>query len=407
MLGAPSRGVHLPTDGLTGWADSARRVGEGMSAVLMGGAQMLQERARVVSAGELAEFSERLQSIDRETRDELADQDEVQDWDHSWQAASAPKIAEALNELSADSRQAGEKMAADFSARAALEARRDYELSRIDKARSRWRSQVERAVQQGDPARAQDILQAGQGIFVPEHGMQEECESTESRAQLNRWQQNLQADPLPALAQLNSCPQDQLPRRADDVRHLESAKRKAQRTARQGVLHTLLTCLQQGEAPEPAYMEQAAAAGIITPEQARHATAQSPHAPLPPAELNTWMQRIDDGDDDQEATEALQLQIATAPMPADTRRRLLQRVELSRTLPAADRTRLSRHLWSLYSEGSLGCPKDHEAQQHLAALLQDSLPRLAREGGEATANWVRNMRAAADRWVCFDPNSLT
>ena len=400
MMSQPSRGVHVPTDGLTGWGEAARRVGEGISAALAGGAQLLQERARVTAAGELAEFSERLQAIDRETREELAGR-EVQDWNYAWQAATAPKLAEAIDELSPDSRRAGQELAQAFSARASVEAQRDYELGKIDKARASWRSQVDRAVEEGNPAEARQWLDAGQGIFVPEQKMQAAHENVQSRATLTHWQKSLKQDPLASLRRLAAAPEEQLPRQQADARRLEQAKGQARRSARREVLGALENCLQESAAPEPDYVQLAKEAGILTARQAENALQEKP-AKLSYAARRSWMRRIDECPDDDDAAEELKLDIATAPLPAGERRSLLKRVELSRSVPEPQRLRLSRSLRELYHSGVLGCPEDEEAQQFFAELQRDGLQQLAQKGAEETTQWLNNMRNLADRWVCFD-----
>lgn len=405
MMGQPSRGVHVPTDGLTGWADAARRMGEGFSAALMGGAKVLEERARVATMGELADFSERLKSIDHETRDELAEQ-EVQDWNYAWQAASAPKLAEAIEELSPEARAAGRKLADAYSARASVEAQRDFELRKIDRARSQWRARVDDAVEQGNVVQAQEWLQAGQGIFVPEEGMQEENEQAESRAHLARWQQDLEVEPLRGLGALAEAAEEALPRRQADARRLEQAKGVARRSARKQVLQDLEYCLQNELSPEPEFLDLAARAGVISREQAEAALQQAP-AELSPAQLNHWVQRANECPEDEASAEQLRLAIATAPLPAQDKRRLLGRVEQSLRLPAQDRLLLSRSVQDLYRDGVLGCPEDAAAQRHLADLQQECLARLEQGGREGAAQWVHELRRLSDRWVCFEADSLS
>ena len=396
MMSKPNAGVRVPTDGLTGWGEAARRVGEGISATLVGGAHLMQERARVTAAGELADFSERLQAIDRETREELAEQD-VQDWEYAWHAAADTKLAEALDELSYDSRSAGRELAQEFSKRAMVEARRDYELGKIDKARSQWRSRVDEAVQQGNSQRAAEWLQAGQGIFVPEQSMPAEQESVTSRAGLAYWQQHLTEDPLGALARLAATPQDELPGMSADARHLKRACMQARRSAGQAVMQHLLACVEDDSEPEPDYVRRAAEAGVISREQCESALREQ--KPLSQASRRSWMQRIDECPDDDDAVHALKLDIATAALPHHERRSLLKRVELSRTLPERERRCLSRNLMELYHAGAFGCPADDEAQQHLASLQQECLQRLAQDGSENTLRWLERQRSLSDCWI--------
>ena len=403
MMSQPSRGVHLSTDGLTGWGEAARRTGEGISAVLVGSAEVLREQARVAAAGELADFSERLRSIEQETRDELAAQ-EVQDWDYAWQKASAPKLAEAIDELSPDARNAGRSLAEAYNSRASLMARRDHELQKIDKARTQWNRRVEDAVQAGDAHQASEWLQAGQGVFVPEGQLPAEQQAARSRANLHRWQRELQEQPLQTLSRLTAAQQEELPHPGQDAERLAHARSQAGRAARGEVLGQLVRCMEEELTPEKDFLDLAEQAGVLTAAQRRSA-GQSESTPLTPENRRSWTRRIDECPEDADAAEALQLEIATAAMPRTERRRLLERVQLSRSLPERERQSLSRSLWELYSAGALGCPEDEEAQSHFAALQQQSLHRLAQEGSQGAAQWVQGMRDLADRWVCFDPQS--
>lgn len=400
MMSQPGRGVRVPTDGLTGWGEAARRVGEGLSAALSGAADVLQERARVKAAGELADFSERLHSIERETREELAEQD-VQDWGYAWKSAMEPKLAEAVEELSPDSRAAGRRLAGEFSARASLEARRDYELSRIDTARTRWRNRVDQAVQAGDARGADEWLDAGQGLFVAPEQMPGEQEAARSRAYLNRWQNELQARPLEALSRLSSAPQEELPTRAADHERLAHARSQAGQAARREVLQHLLACMEDEVSPQAEVLTMAAEAGVITRRQSE--TAGRGETRLTHETRREWLRRIDESGDDAQAGETLQLEIATAGLPAAESRELLARVEMSRSLPAQERRSLSRNLWELYRSGALGCPGDAEAGLRFAALQQESLARLQQQGHAGATDWVRGMRDLSDRWVCFTP----
>ena len=388
----------MPTDGLSGWGESARRAGEGFSAALTGATRVMQECAQVKAAGELADFSERLKSIDRETRDELAGQ-EVQDWNYAWQAASAPKLAEAVNELSPSSRRAGLELAEAYNAKAAVEAQRDYELGKIDKARAQWRNQLENAVQAGDVQQAKEWLKAGQGIFVPEDHLPEESESIASQASLSRWNKGLQEAPLRTLSELVDAPEEELPRQRTDAQRLNYAKRQASRTARQQLLSNLLSCRESGVTPEPDYVKMAVKAGALSEKQAASALAEDDGAAMTLRERRDWLRRVDECEDDEEEAEKLMLDIASARMPQAERKNLLNRVEMCRQIPAQERRSMSRNLWDMYHNGVFGCPGDEAAQQRFAELQQGCLSRLANK--EEARQWTRKLREAAENWVCF------
>ena len=402
MMSLPSRGVRLPVDGLTGWGEAARRTGEGISAALAGSAQIMREQARVSAAGELADFSEKLRAIDEETREELAGQ-EVQDWGYAWQKASSAKVSEALDELSSDSRGAGRELAEAYFSRAALEARRDHELQKIDKARAQWRNRVEDAVQAGDTQQAREWLDAGQGLFVPQQKMPDEQAEVQSRAQLHRWQNELQQQPLRALGMLSAAPEEELPGRRQDAERLAHAKGQAGRAARQEVVQGLLSCMDEELSPEPEFLRMAQEAGVLTPQQVE--SAQAAPQKMTSAARRDWLRRVDELPEDEDEAEKLRLEIVTAALPAAERRSLLKRMELSRTLPVRDRRQLSRGLWDLYCDGALGCPEDEEAQEYFAALQQESLNRLAQEGSRGATDWVRGMRDMFSRSLCFDSNT--
>lgn len=398
-MSTPGRGVHVPIDGLTGWAEVARRTGEGISAVVNGSVELVQQRARVATAGELADFSERLRVIDQETRAELAER-EIDDWDYAWQTTSGPKLTEALNELSPGSREAGHKLAAAYSARASLEAQRDFELQKISKARAQWRKQLDAAVQQGDTLQADQWLDAGEDIFVPRGSMEAQRESVHSQASVARWQRELSENPLRALGMLRSADESDLPTLQADKQSLARAKSEAARAARSEVLRTLVSCMEDEHEPDAEYMSMAEASGALSHQQVERATQTA--APATPADWREWMRRVDECSDEEEEAQDLMLDIATAAIPIKQRRLLLKRVEMSRSLPLADRLSLSRSLWDLYRDGALGCPDDEAAQEHFADIQRVGMEKLAADGSQGAAQWVRDMRVRSNRWVCFE-----
>lgn len=404
MMRQPSRGVHMPTDGLTGWGESARRVGEGLSAMLSGASEVLQQRAQVAAAGELADFAEKLKTIDRETRDELADQ-EIQDWGYAWRTANAPKVAEAINSLSAETRRAGQQLAMAYNARAEVEAQRDYEINKINTARSRWRQQLQNAVDEGDAQQAREWIEAGQGIFLaPEH-VQQERQAAESQASLSHWQKKLQAAPLPALSELADAPQNELPQNDSDAQRLDYARKLAGQTVRRQVLANLAACLDSEVAPDREYMNLAVKAGALTQEQAKNVLET--HQPeLTRAGRRQWMRRVDESDEGDDAAEQLMLRIATADISTRDKKKLMLRAEQNRSLAAHDRRSLSSALWGLYENGAFGCPEDETAQAHFEQLQSRSMSLLQQEGAEAARKWVRRLGDAAECWLCFsDDNS--
>jgi hypothetical protein len=114
------------------------------------------------------------------------------------------------------------------------------------------------------------------------------------------------------------------------------------------------------------------------------------------------MQRVDECPADSSARTNLVLDIATAALPMEERRQLLERLEMAATVEPSDRLALSRCLRQLYDSGALGCPGDAVALQRLADLQLAGLPILAREGSEAAARWAEQQRSNAGQWVCFE-----
>jgi hypothetical protein len=80
MLSYPRQGVQLPTHSLNDWARSGQAFGQGLAGALQGTAELAAAMQRVSSTGSEADIAARLESIARETADELRDKP-VRDWD--------------------------------------------------------------------------------------------------------------------------------------------------------------------------------------------------------------------------------------------------------------------------------------------------------------------------------------
>lgn len=398
MMRVPGAAAHVPLQGLMGWDDAARNVGAGISSVLLGSVELAREKERVEEAGELAAFSERLRAIGEETREELAQRD-VQDWNYAWQEASGPRLAEAVEELPLASRQAGRELAEAYNARASLQALRDRELEKISRSREQWQQRVEAAVDAGDEEQARHWLQQGAGVFVPEGKLGQEEQGVADKARAAQWRQSLSRSPLQALGDFDEAGTDSLPADAGVARRLQEEVRKVRRSQKQQLAVALADCVQQECPFDEAELQQAHRARVLSDAQFRQ--AQAAPAPLAVADLCRWQQRIDECSDDAGEQADLKLDIATAPLPVEERRRLLSRVEMAAGVGRGDRQTLSRQLWQLYQQGNLGCPGDALALQRLADLQRNGLPVLAGQGTEAAAHWVDAVRRNTGRWVCF------
>ncbi len=398
MLRAPSSAVHLPVQGVMGWGEAAQSLGSGIAKVLLGSAELAQEKEQVTATGDLADFSRRLHDISEETCSQLEGQD-VRDWEYSWQQVSAPLFAEAVAELPPSAREAGRELAEAYSHRAAVRALRDREISRLDKARSSWQQRVDAAVQSGDAAAAESWLQSGAGVFVPQAELEARRSQVRSKACATTWRNRLVQQPLSTLAELAVAPAEELPSDAQEQLYLRADIRRTRREARGALVNHLSERVGDEEPYDEEELELACRAGVISPRQLESAR-RSPR-PLAAAERCTWMRRIDEcGSDPAQLTE-LRLDILTAPVPLHERGQLLRRVEMATGVSAEDRLTLSRSLWKLYETGNFGCPGDEQALLRLAELQQAGLPVLVGEGSEAAARWIEHVRGGGDRWVCF------
>ncbi len=398
MLAAPGQAVRVPVQGLTGWGQVARSMGEGLASALEAGTELATLGCRVERTGELAAFAERLEAIGGELREEMAGQ-EVQDWDYAWNAAASARYAEAVQELSPESREGGRELARLASAQASLAARRDCELGRIEHARQQWLRQVEAAVSAGDEAAAAEWMEAGRGVFVPEAEAEARLQQARSRACLSRWRSGLSERPLESLAEMAVATGEALPQGRAEREDLEQGRLQALRVARRSLAMQFSDSLRAGRQPEAAMLELACRAGVLSREQGQAAT-QSPLA-ADAAAQSAWLRWIDEREDGEDADTERRLAIATAALPLDLRARLLQRLEASADVPASDRRALSRRLHALYRSGALGCPGDAEAQRALLRLQDEGAALLARQGAEAAADWLRARQESAGRWVCF------
>ncbi len=402
MLALPGQPVRVPTQGITGWLGAARAFGDGLSDALSGGVDlhkaMQQEQQQVNRAGELAAFSQRLRSISEELREELQEQP-AQDWDSAWESAAAPRFAEAVEELSAESREGGLELARVYSAQSCIEARRDRELQDINEAREQWQQRVEESVSAGEGEQAARWLEAGRGLFVAEDELPARQEELRRRAALRQWESRLQVAPLETLAELA--------RReasgelgAEERRALRPQLASARRALQQELAAEFSQAVLEDDEPAASRVELAARAGLLPPLPASEKPA--PAATPTAATRSAWRRWVDGCAEGEKAEAAVRLRLATAPLPLAERRELLRRMERSAGIPAADRRTLSNGLMELYHLGAFGCPGDDAAQRALLALQDEGLSLLAGQGAEGAADWLAALRRRGDAWVCFD-----
>ncbi|MBR1997851.1 MAG: hypothetical protein IJ993_05510 [Akkermansia sp.] len=394
MQHAPSSTVRIPVEGLHGWVDATERLGSGMVHAVLGADQLLQAEKQITAGGELAAFSEQLHRIGNETAAELADKT-PQDWDYAWQAASTPRIAEAVAALPPEARPAAQELAEAFNAQASLRAQRDQKVQAIEQARRHWQQRVDEAVETGDAQRAEQWLQSGAGIFVPQQELEQRKQQAGSNACKMRWLKAVQADATQALADYLAATPEQLPETKEDNTALAEHMQQQRQTCRMELAQSFL----QGKTHPHEELQKALAAGILT--QSEYEQACTTPRKLSPAEQIDWMRRMDECSDDEPEKINLQMALGTAPMDAQTRRHMLTRARLAEKIPTEDRRALSRRLLHLYATGGFGCPQDAEAQQRLCSLQRAGLPLLAEQGSEAAAEWLQSISAPCDAWVCF------
>ena len=398
MLAYPRQGVQLPTHSLNDWGRSGQAFGQGLAGALHGAAELAGAMQRVSSTGSEADVAGRLEAIAQETADELRDKP-VRDWDYSWQQAYEPRLHQMLAGLDSDAREQARRMSPTYSAHHSLRARRAAEVERIRHARRRWQERVESAVQQGDAEAARRWLEQGNGVFVPAAQLPQQLESVESRSLCARWQQQMQQNPAQALADWNA-PGAARPTREEELRQLRPRMEQARRELESALALQLAAAVEQGEPPDEAALEQAAAAGVL-PQEWLAAHRRTPQ-PLAVADTCDWLRRIDEraaGDDAR-----LVAEIALSPIPTEERRLLLRRVQSTADLPPQQRAGISRALWALYHAGRFGCPGDAAALRCLGRLQDEALQRQqTTPGDKELRSWLETLQQSDEHWLCYQP----
>ncbi len=391
MLSYPGRGVQIPLQGIATIDEPATRLSRVIEGAAQLSAALAEQQETVTNAGNLAEFTGRLRSIEEEARAEI-DMQNVRDWKYAWKQASESRLAEAINELPPESREAGRHLAAVYNAQASATAKRDYELGRIGLARHRWQARVDEAVERGAADEAEQWIKAGEQLFVPKPEVETRTRAARSRSLLNQWKEAFRRNASDALQMLQQ-ETAELPTEEKDREELQRLRKSGFREVCSTLADEMSTAVEAGQDPASELYEKARAVGAIKDTAGRI-------EPSPP--VCDWNRRIDECPEEEEAETRLKLDILTAPLPVTERRKLLQRMRRNREIPAAARSDISRRLWNMYQSGRLGLPGDREAQQHLARLQEQALT--AQHPPAEPERWIEKVRPKAEAWICYQPN---
>lgn len=396
LLAYPRQSVHLPLNALNDWGRTGRVLGQGVQELGSGVASLLPAIQRITQAGSQADTVTRLREIGAETTEELLDLP-VKDWDYSWEQAYAPRVQQLLNELSGEEREQAAQLSEVYGRRFSLDGRRRLELQRIQQARGHWQQQVDDAVQRGDEDAALHWVEQGRELFVPEQEVPQQQELVRNRCMQSRWQQRLQQEPYSALADWQH-EQTQKPTGEQELGELEESVEKTRRNLFSNLAAKLAQTVELGQEPDARELERAVAAGVLSPEQLSNSTQE--RESLKVNDVCNWLRRIDERDiaDD----EKLVVDIALAPVPAEDRRLLLQRMQATAAIPQELRRGVSQELWNLYNEGSLGCPGDVEALFCLGGLQEEALCRMSRGQEDEIRKWLQQLRQEMENWFCFE-----
>ena len=395
LLAYPRQGVHLPLNALNDWGRSGRALGQGVAAAGTGVVELADAIHRVTATGDEADIADMLDEIGRETTDELVDKP-VRDWDYSWDQAYTPRVQQMLEQFSGDTRERALRMSEVYGRRYSLEGRRRMELDRLHRSRQQWQKRVDAAVKRGDVEGARRWLEQGREVFVPEDKMPQQLQEVQSRSLHSQWLNRLQQNPHEALKAWDA-EHEPRPQGEPERKSLEAEVSQARKAVFGSLAMQLASGVEQGLEPDAAEVERAISAGVLQPEAAQ--ALQQPRRELSAAEACDWLRRIDErsGNDDED----IMVQIALAPIPAQQRRILMQRLQTSAQVPPQQRSGVSRRLWNMYCEGRFGCPGDKEALQSLGRLQEEALLRLA--GGSEAENekWLTSLQEKSENWVCY------
>lgn len=382
--------------GIAGMGEAARAFGRGLAAAGQGVAELMEMHERVVAQGEMAALRDDLQKVAENAQQQLAENGPADNWEESWQQTVAPMVEPLLQKIPERRRESALRVAQETMQRASLDAQRRHEVARLTAARRQWETRVQEAVRRGDEKTAQQHLEEGREIFVPEGEMESRRKAVASACCSSQWRSQLQADPVGALTAWRAADARQ-PENEADAHALREEMAEAGLALRRKLGEEFSQGLMQGVPPTPEAVQGAVAAGLLQ-KQEKPAKLRS----LSAREEAEWMRRADECEADDDSLAALRLQVATLPAPVPQRRRLMAYLEEGRTLPREELRAAGAELWQLYRKGTFGCTGDAVPQQRLCRLLKESRRRLAEGDAEATAAWLKSLRSKETPWLCFE-----
>lgn len=393
MMEYPGRAPQLSVHGISDWGNSMSKMGPAVAGFLENTGHFVHERMKVTSTGNLADFAGKLKEIEQATREELS-MLPIRDWDYAWEQTSAPMLESVINEMPEETREAAKDMAALYIRRASLQARRDYELENIGRARSQWQERVDSAVEEGDDLGAGQWLEAGRDVFVPDSEMEGQQQRVHSKCSMNRWQNRLNDAPMETLLAMQQQPQD-WPSDETDASQLQEQAAETRKRLTQQLAQELADRVEQGHAPTSEDLQQFVSVGLL-PEFPK----DQDERPLSTQAACDWLRRIDEREDDAEQEAALKMEIATAPIPLVERQMLLGRLRESAAVPSEKRRDYSQRLWNAYLSGAFGCCGDEEALRRLGELQEKGLNTMRQQ--ENRSEPPLSLTAEQDHWVCFE-----
>lgn len=393
MMEYPGRAPQLSVHGISDWGNSMSKMGQAVAGFLENTGHFVHERMKVTSTGNLADFAGKLKEIEQATREELSMQP-IRDWDYAWEQTSAPMLESVINEMPEETRDAARDMAALYIRRASLQARRDYELENIGRARSQWQNRVDSAVEEGDDLGAGQWLEAGRDVFVPESEMEGQQQRVRSKCSMKRWQNGLNDAPMETLLAMQQQPQD-WPSDEADASQLQEQAAETQKRLTLQLAQELADRVEQGHAPTPEELQPFVSVGLLS-----ELPQNQEERPLAISAACDWLRRIDEREDDAAQEAALKMEIATAPIPLEERQMLLSRLRESAAVPAEKRRDFSQRLWNAYRAGAFGCCGDEEALRRLGELQEKGLNTMLQQ--ENRSEPPLSLTAEQDHWVCFE-----
>lgn len=195
----PGQSVQVPLSGIAGMGEAARSFGRSLMAATESGQKIMEMHERVVSRGETAALKEGLQNAAEQVKQKMLENPPAQDWEGMWQQEMMPMADALLEKIPEHRRGEALRVTQETLQRAALDFRRQYEVSRLNDARRQWQESVDHAVKRGDTKTAVSRLEEGREIFVPEGEMESRRKAVASNCCSAAWRTQLQNDPVGTL----------------------------------------------------------------------------------------------------------------------------------------------------------------------------------------------------------------